>query len=215
MLHSRLTLLCSILHKIIIVIELVTSDDLRILGTITDHSHLVVEGNEAKFTVCSTVSHVCDLLVDSGLKALHSAYISDISFSLQSLIRAIAEFHQFLHLCCPVTLDLELTLNGLRAAHGSRLIDTEDDRDLLLSKGHLVLDLGGCLQDVVDGLARWLLFLLKAHVILCEAELAFPDLLLLAVSFDLLDLTVEVQSSSTVLTEGNITSGELGLVSQG
>jgi hypothetical protein len=53
------------------------------------------------------------------LKALHSAYIGDISLSLEILVRTITELLQVLHLVLLVALELELALDWLRDAHGA------------------------------------------------------------------------------------------------
>jgi hypothetical protein len=155
------------------------------------------------------------------LEALHSADIGDISFAFEILVRAVTKFLQIFHLIFLVSLQIECSSDRLRAAHGARLVHDEDNRDVLLAHDLLVLDLGSCLNDVVDGLGRWLLTIIDTDIVGCIAELAAPDLLLvildnlivlLGLELLLLNFTVNVEDSIALFAENGVTCGDFRVV---
>ena len=155
---------------------------------------------------------------------MHSANIGDISFSLEILVRTITELHQVLHLVLLVTLKLELTLDWLRAAHGTRHIHDVDTGCIFFPSSFLVLNLGSSLNDVVNSFGFWLLSLLDANLISSVAELTAPDLslvilndliVLLRLELFLLDLTLRIENGIAFLAENRVTCGDFCVVFEG
>jgi len=107
----------TILDEVVIIVEFVAGDDLRILRTVTVDGYLVIEADDAELAVSGAIRHISDLLVDCSLKALHARHIGDVALSLRELIGAIGEFHQLLHLLGAIASDLMLALHRLRDAH--------------------------------------------------------------------------------------------------
>lgn len=54
----------TIFDKIIIIIKLVSRDDLWVIGTITDDSDIAIESNESYLSIDGSITDVLNLLVD-------------------------------------------------------------------------------------------------------------------------------------------------------
>lgn len=115
---------------------------------------------------------------------------------------------------CPVTPQLVLALDLLRAAHGSRLIDAEHHRDILLTLSLFILNLCSSFQDEVNSLVFRLLLLFQIDIVLMIAELTDPDLVAVLILL-LLHLTVNVEDSLTLLALSGISRSKLSLISEG
>jgi hypothetical protein len=86
----------TIFDQILIILQVVTGNSLWVLRTITDNRDLVVEGNEANFSIVSSIGHVSDLLSNGSLETLKSAHIGHVSLTVEKLVRTIAELHEIL-----------------------------------------------------------------------------------------------------------------------
>ena len=86
----------TIFDQILIILQVVTGNSLWVLRTITDNRDLVVEGNEANFSIVSSTGHVSDLLSNGSLETLKSADIGHVSLTVEELVRTIAELHEIL-----------------------------------------------------------------------------------------------------------------------
>jgi len=200
--ESFVSLLDPVFNEVVLVVELVSSDSLSVCFAVSYDCDLVVEGDDSKFPIFSSISHVDNLLFNGCLQALHSTDVSNILLLMShELIRTITEFHKILHLFGFVSLDLELALNWLRAAHGPTHIDAEHNRDFFISKDLGILNLGCSFDDVVDLIALWLLLFFNVNLVFLVAEFTLPDHLLSFFSLALLGLTVLVEDSLTLSTE--------------
>jgi len=101
------------------------------------------------------------------------------------------------------------------------LIHDENDRNVLFAHDLLVLNLSGCLKDVVYGLICWFLLIIDINFVDMVAELAFPNLLFLAdlllpynttLRLDILNNRVDIEHSIAFEASYRVSSGDLCVV---
>jgi len=99
----------------------ITSDGLRILGSISNHLNFIVESHNSNLSLLSARSHHLNLLVNGCLDTLESGHIGHILFcSIEELVRSVSELsHLLVNVGEIVALELMFSLNWLRYAHGS------------------------------------------------------------------------------------------------
>jgi hypothetical protein len=150
---------------------------LWILGAITDHIHIVVKGNNTNSSVLGSVGHHLNLALDGCLHTLHPRHVSHtLILFVYELIGTVTEAGEgiFIFLSA-VTFKIEFAFNRFSYAHGSRNIETEDNRDILASD-FLVLNLSCGLDQVADGFGLRLLFFIKhGQLIGVVAEFTLPE----------------------------------------
>lgn len=111
-------MLGTIVKQEVIVKEFVTCDYLRGFRTITIYGHLVVECDDAQLSLRSALGHLANLVIDSGLNALHARNVGHVArLALHFLVRTIREFHEVSQGPGLVSLDGVLALDLLRHAH--------------------------------------------------------------------------------------------------
>ena len=211
--HSFLTLFGTVRHKELLIHEFISSNCHRILATIAVHRDLIVEGHNSDFPIWGSIWHVCDLLVNSSLKALHAANVCDVALTLKSLIRTVTELHEIFQFICFISFQWMLTLNWLRTAHRSWLINAKYNWHILLSWTLFVLNLGSSLKNEIYCITFWLFFLLDVDGVFVVAEFTDPHLITLTI-FLLFNFAVDVENGFTFLANGRISRGQLSLVRQ-
>jgi hypothetical protein len=175
---------------------------LWVLGAITDHSHIVVEGNDANSSVLGSVRHHVNLALDSGLHTLHPRHVGHaLIWLVYELIRTVTEACEGIAIfLSAVALNIKFALDGFSHAHRSWNIETEDNWDILASD-LLVLNLGCSLDQVADSFGLRLLFLIKHGQLICViAEFTLPKHLVF-LGRVLNDLGLEVHHSLTPFTD--------------
>lgn len=207
----------SILQEEFVVKELVSSDCLGSLCSISDDGDLVVEGDKAYLSIWEVLVHSFQLWVYSRLHALESWHVCHPMFTLESLVGAIWEFHQvslklFGHL---LTFNYVITHYLLGHAHRARHINTEDYRDIFraLSETLLVLHLGSSFYNVSHPSGLWQLLSLELDNVLWVTELAIPNLLhLTSMVLPFFNLAVLIKHRLALNAEGRVPRGELTTV---
>ena len=76
-------------------VEFVTSNDFRVLRTISNHLHFSIERNHSHLPLVSSLLHVGELGLNSGLYTLDPRDISDfLLLGVQELITTIRVLHE-------------------------------------------------------------------------------------------------------------------------
>lgn len=91
----------------------------------------MVEGNDAEFAFGGPFGHLCNLVVNGGLHALHAGNISHIRLAMDSLVRSIAKPHQVLHSLRSVPLYAMLSNDLFANTHRAGYVYSKYHSDIL------------------------------------------------------------------------------------
>jgi hypothetical protein len=159
---------------------------LRIFNSISITCYNIVKSNKSDFSIYILFFYFKNLLVNSSFKTRHSSQVSISESPVLCL--------SFLSIFC----------------HTSRLIKTKDYTIVFLFNNLLCFFfcfyLLSCLNNKVDCIFRWLLFLFKFNNIHIVTKFTCPCLLFIAIYFIFFNLAVTIQVSLALFAHNWITS---------
>ena len=163
----------------------------------------------------SSILHISNLLVDSSLETLHSAHISNISFSLQILIRSISEFHKFFQLFNFISFYLMFALYRLWTAHWTWLVNTKYNWYIFFPINLFILNLCSCFKNIVHSFILWFFLIFNRYFIVKITKFTFPILIILTIGrINNANIAMNIKVSLAFFTRNWITSSKFSFVSK-
>jgi len=172
----RLGLLLSIFEQEIIVRQFISSNNVRILSSVSNDGHFIVKSDKSYSSLWIFILHDVNLRLNSCLHALESRNICHVFIFERKLIRSIWELHEILKFGSSVSFDFELSSHRFCNSHRTWDVNAENNRDFFF--GFLFVFFCLCVfKNIIDGIFLWNLLIHEDDKVPCVAKLTDPDLL--------------------------------------